>query len=197
MKIVAVLCLAVVLLSCSEDKPQEKKKDTKPTVITRYDKNLVIAFYYQDSLELRVGFLKRELDGMKNKEASIQKEFERKSKELQDYLQRNDEKARKGLLSQNEIAQIEQKAQAMQQELVQYEQTKAKEISEQSVEKITSIRKKIEALGKDYCTKNGIQILLIHGDGGQLNFIDNSMNVTSDFIRYLNENQSEIEKDLK
>jgi outer membrane protein len=134
---------------------------------------------------------------MKNKEASIQKEFERKSKELQDYLQRNDEKARKGLLSQNEIAQIEQKAQAMQQELVQYEQTKAKEISEQSVEKITSIRKKIEALGKDYCTKNGIQILLIHGDGGQLNFIDNSMNVTSDFIRYLNENQSEIEKDLK
>jgi acetylglutamate kinase len=48
-----------------------------------------------------------------------------------------------------------------------------------------------------YSEKNNIDILLIHGAGGQLNFINEKMNVTSDFIRFLNENQANIEKDLK
>jgi len=38
---------------------------------------------------------------------------------------------------------------------------------------------------------------LIHGVGGQLNFINAKMNVTADFIRFLNENQASIENDLK
>jgi Skp family chaperone for outer membrane proteins len=93
--------------------------------------------------------------------------------------------------------QIQQKAQIMEQELMQYQQTQAAKIEEESVKKLEAITKKIETLGKMYSEKNHIDILLIHGAGGQLNFINEKMNVTADFIRFLNENQASIEKDLK
>ena len=128
---------------------------------------------------------------------TIVREMKRRGKELEDYVRRNDEKARNGLLSQNEIMQIQQKAQTMEQELMQYQQAQAAKIEEESVKKLEAITKKIETLGKMYSEKNNIDILLIHGAGGQLNFINEKMNVTSDFIRFLNDNQASIEKDLK
>ena len=39
--------------------------------------------------------------------------------------------------------------------------------------------------------------MLIHGDGGQFNYINPFMDVTKEFIAFLNENQASIEKDLK
>ena len=158
---------------------------------------MVIAFYHQDSLKERFDYYKREDQAVTRKQKAFEAELKRRSKELEDYIRRNDEKARSGLLSQNEIAQIQQKAQTMEQELMQYQQNQAAKIEEESVKKLEAITKKIETLGKMYCEKNGIDILLIQGVGGQLNFINEKMNVTSDFIRFLNENQASIEKDLK
>jgi hypothetical protein len=37
----------------------------------------------------------------------------------------------------------------------------------------------------------------MHGNGGQINYINPSMNVTKEFVAYLNQNQADIEKDLK
>jgi hypothetical protein len=52
-------------------------------------------------------------------------------------------------------------------------------------------------LGKKYCEKHQIDLLLMHGAGGQINFINPSMDVTSEFVNFLNENQAQIEKELK
>jgi outer membrane protein len=158
---------------------------------------LVIAYYHQDSLKERFDYNKKEDQVITRKQKMFEAEMKRRGKELEDYVRRNDEKARNGLLSQNEIMQIQQKAQSMEQELMQYQQAQAAKIEEESVKKLEAITKKIETLGKMYSEKNNIDILLIHGAGGQLNFINEKMNVTSDFIRFLNENQANIEKDLK
>ena len=191
-----LLCLGL-LLSCSNDKKSTTKVDTKPTVITRYDKNLVTAFYYQDSLKERFNFYKKEDQSMSQKQKAFQAEVEKRTKDLQEFVKRNEEKVQKGLLSQNEIAEIQQKAQKMEQELMQYQQAEGGRLEEESLKKTEALNKKIEALGKSYCEKNNIDMLLINGLGGQINFINNKMNVTSDFIKYLNENQETIEKDLK
>lgn len=190
----AILWLAV---ACNSDQNTVKKPDTKPTVITRYDNNLVIAFYYQDSLKERFLYYKREDQFVTKKQKAFESEIQKRSKELEDYVRRNDEKARNGLLSQNEIVQIQQKAQSMEQQLVQYQQTEGARLEQESLKKIEQITKKIEVLGKAYCEKNNIDVLMIHGAGGQINYIDSKMNVTTDFIRFLNENQASIEKDLK
>lgn len=197
MKKLFVLPVLLLVLACSNEPKKKDDSANKPTVITRYEKSLVIAFYHQDSLKERFDYYKREDQAVTRKQKAFESELKRRSKELEDYIRRNDEKARSGLLSQNEIAQIQQKAQTMEQELMQYQQNQAAKIEEESVKKLEAITKKIETLGKMYCEKNGIDILLIQGVGGQLNFINEQMNVTSDFIRFLNENQASIEKDLK
>lgn len=197
MKKLFVLPVLLLVFACSNEPKKKDDSANKPTVITRYEKSLVIAFYHQDSLKERFDYYKREDQAVTRKQKAFESELKRRSKELEDYIRRNDEKARSGLLSQNEIAQIQQKAQTMEQELMQYQQNQAAKIEEESVKKLEAITKKIETLGKMYCEKNGIDILLIQGVGGQLNFINEKMNVTSDFIRFLNENQASIEKDLK
>jgi outer membrane protein len=197
MKKLFILPVLLLVLACSNEPKKKDDSANKPTVITRYEKSLVIAFYHQDSLKERFDYYKREDQAVTRKQKAFESELKRRSKELEDYIRRNDEKARSGLLSQNEIAQIQQKAQTMEQELMQYQQNQAAKIEEESVKKLEAITKKIETLGKMYCEKNGIDILLIQGVGGQLNFINEKMNVTSDFIRFLNENQASIEKDLK
>ena len=197
MKLFYASCLGFLLLSCNDAKKKDAEADKSPTVITRYDKSLVIAYYHQDSLKERFDYYKKEDQVITRKQKLFEAEMKRRGKELEDYVRRNDEKARNGLLSQNEIMQIQQKAQSMEQELMQYQQAQAAKIEEESVKKLEAITKKIETLGKMYSEKNNIDILLIHGAGGQLNFINEKMNVTSDFIRFLNENQANIEKDLK
>ena len=197
MKLFYASCLGFLLLSCNDAKKKDAEADKNPTVITRYDKSLVIAYYHQDSLKERFDYYKKEDQVITRKQKLFEAEMKRRGKELEDYVRRNDEKARNGLLSQNEIMQIQQKAQTMEQELMQYQQAQAAKIEEESVKKLEAITKKIETLGKMYSEKNNIDILLIHGAGGQLNFINEKMNVTSDFIRFLNDNQASIEKDLK
>jgi len=196
MKYLLIMVAASAIFSCGNSNDTSKEKN-KSTVITRYEKSMVIAYYSQDSLKEGFTFYKREDEAVTKKQKAFEAEMKRRSKELEDYVRRNDEKARGGLLSQNEIMQIQQKAQQMEQSLMQYQQTQAAKIEEESVKKLEAITKKIEALGKMYCEKNGIDILLIHGAGGQLNYINEKMNVTTDFIRFLNENQASIEKDLK
>jgi len=197
MKLFFASCLGFLLLSCTDAKKKDGEVDKNPTVITRYDKSLVIAYYHQDSLKEGFDYYKKEDQVITRKQKMFEAEMKRRGKELEDYVRRNDEKARNGLLSQNEIMQMQQKAQSMEQELMQYQQAQAAKIEEESVKKLEAITKKIETLGKMYSEKNNIDILLIHGAGGQLNFINEKMNVTSDFIRFLNENQANIEKDLK
>ncbi len=197
MRLFFLLVAGLLLQSCGNKEDKADKADKNPTVITRYDKSLVIAYYHQDSLKERFDYYKKEDQVITRKQKMFEAEMKRRGKELEDYVRRNDEKARNGLLSQNEIMQIQQKAQTMEQELMQYQQSQAAKIEEESVKKLEAITKKIETLGKMYCEKNNIDILLIHGAGGQLNFINEKMNVTSDFIRFLNDNQASIEKDLK
>jgi len=197
MKNSCILLLVLLTLACSTNNTKEKKADPKPTVISRYDNHLVVAFYYQDSLKEGFTFYKREDKLVTQKQKSFEAELQKRTKELEDYIRRNDEKARNGLLSQNEIVQIQQKAQSMEQQIIQYQQSEGARLEQESLKKIEAITAKIEVLGKAYCEKNNIDILMIHGVGGQLNFISPKMNVTSDFIRYLNENQDSIEKDLK
>ena len=197
MRLFYLLVAGLLLQSCGNKEVKEDQVDKNPTVITRYDKSLVIAYYHQDSLKERFDYYKKEDQVITRKQKMFEAEMKRRGKELEDYVRRNDEKARNGLLSQNEIMQIQQKAQTMEQEIMQYQQTQAAKIEEESVKKLEAITKKIETLGKMYSEKNHIDILLIHGAGGQLNFINEKMNVTSDFIRFLNDNQASIEKDLK
>lgn len=192
----AVLLLTVA--SCGKGEKSEKSSEiSTPKVETRDLKGLKIAYYNSDSLKVYFDYFKKEEAVVKARQTKFQKEVERRQNEYQSFIMRNNERLRSGMLSENDQMQIQQKAQKMEADLMQYQQTEGGKLEKETMEKLEVISKKIEVFGKEFSEENGIDLLLIHGQGGQINFVNPSMNVTKEFTNFLNEKQSELEKDLK
>ena len=98
------------------------------------------------------------------------------------------------MLSENDMVSIQQKAQKMQEEILKYQQTEGARIQEDMAKKLEVIDKKIESVAKQYSVKHKIDLLIAHSKGGQFTYINPSMDVTKEFINYLNENQDQIGK---
>jgi len=193
---IVLLSLTTLVYSC-KSKEEKPKEDTTPKVENRDMKGLKIAYYNSDSLKVNFKFFKEQDQMVINKQKAFQKEVERRTKEYQSFIIRNNEKLRNGMLSENEQIQIQQKAQQMEASLMEYQQTQGAKLEKETMEKLEVISKKIEVYGKQYSEEHGIDILLINGPGGQINFINPSMDVTEEFTNYLNQNQEELEKDIK
>jgi len=189
---------SVVLFGITACGEKEKvKENSTPKIVTRDMKGLKIAFYNSDSLKVTFEYFKKEEAIVTKKQTAFQNEVERRSKEYQNYIMKNNEKLRSGLLSENEQAQIQQRAQQMESDLMQYQQNEGARLEKETMEKLETISKKIEVFGKQFSEKNNIDILLIHGQGGQINFINSAMDVSKEFAAFLNEQQAEIENDTK
>ena len=187
--------IVILLVACGEK--DKTKSDSKPKIEARKLDGLKIAYYSNDSIKEYFEYYKREDAAVTKKQKTFQAEIDKRTTELQNYVQRKDQEARSGLLSQNEIGMAQQKAQQMESNIMQYQQTEGAKLEDETVKKLEEISNKIEVLGKKYCEIHQIDILLMHGKGGQLNYISETMDVTKEFIQFLNENQKEIEKDLK
>jgi Skp family chaperone for outer membrane proteins len=194
-KIIIATLLTGVFISCG--KSDKKEASVTPKVEARDMKGLKITYYNSDSLKVYFDFLKREEAIVTKKQKAFQGEVQRRTKEYQNYIVRNNEKLQNGLLSENEQVQIQQNAQRMEGELMQYQQNEGARLENETMKKLEAISKKIESLGKKFCELNNIDIMLINGPGGQINYINGSMDVTKEFAAYLNQNQAEIGKDLK
>jgi Skp family chaperone for outer membrane proteins len=182
------------IAACSS--PAPVKKDSTPKVPTTRLDGLKIAYYANDSIKKYFDYFKREEATAEKIQKRFETELKKRNKVYEDYIIKKDQEARSGLLSQNEIAMVQQKAQQMQNELMQYQQTEGQRIEQQTMKSLEAINKKVEQWGKKYCEKHHIDLLLIQGQGGQINYINKEMDVTKAFINFLNENQSQIEKEL-
>ena len=191
-----ILLIPVLFYSCNSA-PEKKKVSTVPKVASRDLKGFTIVYYSNDSINQNFLYCKEQIAIVTQKQKAFQTELERRTNELQQYIQRNSEKQMNGLLSDNEVAQIQQKVQQMEQSVMQYQQVEGAKIEEETMKKLEEISKKIEVLGKRYCELHKIDLMLIQGDGGQLNYVNPSMDVTKEFIAFLNENQASIENDIK
>ena len=196
-KLVSFGILSVILVSCGAKEEEVKVENTTPKVVVRDMQGLKIAYYHSDSIKKYFEYFKQEEAIVTSKQQSFQKEIERKTKDYEAFITRNNQKLQGGLLSENEQIKIQQQAQTMEAELMQYQQTQGAKLEEETIKKLETISKKIETWGKKFCEENKIDIMLIQGPGGQINYINTSMDVTKEFTAYLNQHQKEIEKDIK
>jgi Skp family chaperone for outer membrane proteins len=191
-KSLGILLFLFLLTACSS--PAPKKNQTPKVPVTPLD-GLKIAYYSNDSVKKYFAYFKREEANAEKNQKRFENELKRRNKAYESYIIKKDQEARAGLLSENEIALVQQKAQQMQNDLMQYQQSEGQRIEEQTMKSLEAINKKVELWGKKYCEKHHIDLLLIQGQGGQINYINKSMDVTKPFINYLNENQNKIEKE--
>ncbi|MFT5581408.1 MAG: Skp family chaperone for outer membrane protein [Psychromonas sp.] len=194
--IIALAAVVVLIASCGKKETKSGEGKVPMNVEQKQIGELKIAFYFQDSLKAKFGFYVEQDKQVQAKQIGFQKEVERMTKDYQGFLERNDERARQGLLSQIQIQQIQQEAAAREQKIMQYQQAQGGRIEQETMIKLDDIGKKIESYSRKYCEENGIDILMVQAKGGQFGFITPTMDVTSSFIQYLNEQEAAIKKDL-
>jgi Skp family chaperone for outer membrane proteins len=190
MKIITLSVLALLIFSCGGKEKQIENTNPNVPIIKN---SIKIAFYVQDSLKNGFDYY-REMDSTtKVKQTRFQNELEKKQRSLQEYVMKNEKLAQSGQLSAFDLQTAQQEAQRREQSLYQYQQTEGVKLENETVEILEVLTKRIEAAGKEYCKKHKIDLLLIHGAGGQINFVNPSMDVTKEFIAYLNQHQEDIE----
>lgn len=214
MKTLCILFFSgLFLLACNSNKEKEgdKKKSktvmadgklvtnksTFPIIQSKDSAGLKIAYYNLDTLQERYVFYKKEIEKMTIKKKSFEKELIKKQKEFESFIKRNEELAKKGLLSQDQMEKAQIKAQKLQQEYALYEQEKSMLMQGEGEKKLTLIYNQILTYSKLFCEQNNIDILLQSGTTSQLGYINPSMNATNEFINFLNQQQADIDKDLK
>lgn len=163
--------------------------------VTRLD-GLKIAYYSNDSVKKYFAYFKREEAAAEKKQKRFEAQLQKLTDDYEAYIVKKDQEARAGLLSQNEIAMVQQKAQQMQASAMEFQQKEGARIEKETLKSLEAINKKVEQWGKKYCEKHHIDLLLIQGQGGQINYINSAMDVTKPFVNFLNENQTKIEKEL-
>ena len=188
--------ILITILSCNSEE-KKVKKSTTPNVPVKDPEGLKIAFYDSDSLNSKYTYLVNQQKIIKKKQNSFESEIKKKENNFKNFISRNEKKAQNGELSQNEIGSLQQKAQEMQQNILAFQQNKGAQLEQETMELMSAISKKVEQSADEFCKKNKIDILLIHGQGGQFGYINDSMEVTDEFINFLNEKQKDIDKDLK
>lgn len=192
--IVFASLVALTLIGCNEKKPAPS---TTTNVERRDMKGLKIAYYNSDSLKEKFIFFKEQDSLMNAKQKAFETEMQRKQGEFEAFITKNEGLMKQGLLSENEQVALSQKAQAMQKQIADYQQNQGQALEKEAIDKMTVIGNKVEKFAKEFSQKNKIDILLIHGKGGQIGFIESNMDVTKEFVNYLNEKQAEIAKELK
>lgn len=195
--IAAGLILGLTTFACSEKKEASKTKEETPPVVPTVDsKGLKIAFYYSDSLKEGFTYYKNEDARITKKGEAFQNELMSKQRSLEQKAQNYEKYMREGTMTGADMQSLENEIVRLREQLMNMQQSRGAQLEKETNEALSVLSKKIEVAGKKYCEKYGIDILLIHGQGGQINFINDKMNVTRSFIDFLNHEQEMMDKDL-
>lgn len=187
----------MLLAACGGGTEPAEETDTTANVEVRNTDGLKIAFYNQDSLRIYYDYY-REIDSaLTIKGMSFQNEVQRQSTALQNYIASSQQKANSGLLSENELIQIQNNIQQKEAALMDYQQRNGAALEAETMNEMDAIGNKIQAFAQSYSEENGIDILLIHAMGGQLGYIHPSMDVTMEFTEYLNQKTAELLNELE
>lgn len=192
--VLAIVGVLAVLTACDSGK-KEVKADTSVNIEAKESGDLKIAYYNLDSLKTLYTYYKEQDSIMVIKGTSFQSELGRREKALQAYISSKDAQAQQGLLSQNDIAVIQQTIQQKQNAFMTYQQNEGGRLESETMDVLETIGNRLDTYGKKFCEENNIDILMVYSKGGQINYMNPSMDVTVSFTNYLNESQSELNID--
>ena len=190
------LTILLILSSCGDNDVKETIIEKPVNLVSKDSSGLVLAFYHNDSLKLRFEYLKNIDDQLASSQTSLQNKYQAKTVKYQNYVSKKQKDIEAGLLSQNEMLQVQQKAAQMEQEIIEFQQRETVKLEGEMMRITQEINGKVESFGKIFCELHGIDVLFQYSTGQQINYINPNMDVTTDFINFLNSEQKKLEKDL-
>ncbi|MGB1645917.1 MAG: OmpH family outer membrane protein [Crocinitomicaceae bacterium] len=188
--------VAVFLFSCGDSKEKQKVIEKQVNLVSQDSTDFIIAFYYNDSVEKGFEYYKKIEASLNSRQVSYQNQVQSKTQKYQNYVSKKQKDIQAGLLSENEMIKVQQKAAEMEQEILQYQQREGARLEEDMLKNMQTINNKLEAFGKLFSENHGIDILMGYSSGQQINYINPQMDVTSAFIDFLNAEQKKLEEGL-
>jgi len=200
-KIITSSVIALSLTACSDDvnniKQLKNKVDSEMKNNSVSNNDLNIAFYHQDSMKLYFKYYKQQDSIFTKKNIDFQNKVASKRKSMESYYMNFMRRAQNNELSQVESEAYQRNLQNQEAELIQFQETEGGRLEGETLKMYDQISKKINNFSAKFCEDRGIDILLVQAVGGQFNYISNQLDVTNDFIDFLNESQLSIENELK
>jgi len=200
-KIITSSVIALSLTACSDDvnniKQLKNKVDSEMKNNSVSNNDLNIAFYHQDSMKLYFKYYKEQDSIFTKKNIDFQNKVASKRKSMESYYMNFMRRAQNNELSQVESEAYQRNLQNQEAELIQFQETEGGRLEGETLKMYDEISKKINNFSAKFCEDRGIDILLVQAVGGQFNYISDQLDVTDDFIDFLNESQLSIENELK
>ena len=193
---IAFIFLVSLMVSCGDSNEKQKVVEKPVNLVSQDSTGFIMAFYYNDSIKTGFEYYRKAEASLTAKQASYQSQIQSKTQKYQNYVTKKQKDIQAGLLSENEMMKVQQKAGEMEQEIVQYQQREGAKLEGDMLKKLEEINKKLEAFGKMFSEKHGIDILMGYSSGQQINYIHPKMNVSGSFIDFLNSEQKKLEEDL-
>ncbi|MFK7783676.1 MAG: OmpH family outer membrane protein [Crocinitomicaceae bacterium] len=175
----AAIVMVALLASCgnSESKPSTSGSSS----------DFSVAFYIKDSVATHYAYFmdsQKEIEAMELEVAGKANELQQKYGKLANEYQT---KMSQGLLSKNGEAFYSKKMQELQLEMTSLEQTEGAELNSKAENFQEELLEKLDKYGKEFAEKNNYNLILAKEKMGSILYADESMNITMDFIEYMNE----------
>ena len=89
---------------------------------------------------------------------------------------------------QNKKMEFERQSNSLQ----AFQQNEGTKLQEEAMEMQKVLQNKVDEFSKRYCEKYKIDMLIMHGEGGQFSYYNPKMDVTRSFIDFVNAEQKKL-----
>jgi outer membrane protein len=186
---------ALAIIGCGEKSSKEEKEDPKVEIKSVGD--LTIAYYEMDKIATDFEFyvdtqkdLEKKKKAMDDKLIVQQKAYESAAIALQNGMNSN-------TLSPNQAEAYQIKMRKAEEETFRIQQGEGLSLEKESMNANEVLMNKIEKYAKEFAEKNKIKLFLSKAVGGQVAYVDSTFNMTDPFIKYMNDQEDEINKDAE
>lgn len=190
------LAAALVLAGCGKKDPsQQVKSNGLPKAGSdAAAAGCGVAVVDVDSLSLQYDYCKEGQKRLEEKQASLQKQLTQRGQALQNAMQDFQSKLQSGgYTTQTQAEEAQRKLQQQQQSLQAYQEQIEREMQTEAKAYQDELRKQIDAYLKEY-NRNGRFKVIISKIGGNVLYMDASVDITADVIAGLNERYKKQKK---
>ena len=186
------------MASCGSD--QEDKKEKEETVIktevtSTNAGDLTIGYYDLQKLSTDFDFMREADERLKKEGQSIQDELVYWQQSLESNYTKLQEGMNKGILTLAEQQSLGKKVEQAQANLANIQQSKAMAFNEKQTDFNMKLEAKVLAYSEEFAKANGLKLLFARGPGSGISYIDESFDVTDEFIDFMNARQKELLED--
>mgnify|MGYP002620990885 CR=1 FL=1 len=188
---------ALVAVGCGEKKGGSVATDTTQVkVVDAKENTLKIGYYDVDSLNEQYKLVQDVTDEIEAKIKKLSSGFESEVKSFEKWATGMEKKMKDGLLLSSEEKKFMEEFQRRQMELGQKEQNLTMEVQRMQSDSFMKATNRVNDFVKRYALEHGFDMIFQYQMGGQIVYINEAFDVTTDIISGLNKEYEEFKKEL-